>query len=427
MVEIEKYRARNLSELIISQKILQDISNWLKSWESGIPKKRSIILHGPPGTGKTTTAFAIAGEMGLPLIEMNASSDRSSDSMKRIAKMASAYMDLSSFIDGGKRDFEHIILIDEADNIFESRNPRTGGDTGGLSELARIVKSSHCPIIITMNDFYEFRRKSAGNDIVENSVVLDFRQFQRVRDNDYKTFKLSLLQRIRQIATEEGLVFDVAPVETAIERSRDDIRSILNDSLSSFSFRDEERRPFESSERDSRTSIFDCMRDTFKSGNYEKILSDLMDRDFETEDYIMWIDQNIPREIHEPEDLASAYDLVSRADLFLGRVLHKQHYAFKGYAEEIAAGVSFSIENRNSHFVKYDFPSTILKMSRLRDARESRKLLLTKLSRTCHTDIAKISEDMWFFSRLARNKKILSSMESRLSLSEKELAILRKG
>lgn len=427
MVELEKYRARNLSELIISHKILEEISGWLKSWENGPPAKRSLILHGPPGTGKTTTAYAIAGEMGLPLIEMNASSERSSDSMKRVAKMASLYMDLSSFMEGGTRDFQHIILIDEADNIFESRNPKAGGDTGGLSELAKIVKTTRCPIIITMNDYYEFRRKSAGKDIVDNSLVIDFRQFQRVRDTDFKTFKLSLLQRIRQIASEEGLVFETGPVERSIERSRDDIRSILNDSLASFSYRGENRKDFESSERDTQTSIFDCMRDTFKSGDYEKILSGLMDRDFETEDYIMWIDNNLSKEAREPEDLASSYDLVALADLFMGRVIKKQHYAFKGYAEEIAAGVSFSIASRNSHFVKYDFPSTILKMSRLRDSRESRKYLMTKLSRVCHTDISRIAEDLWFFSGLAKNKTILASIESRLSLSEKELAILRKG
>jgi replication factor C large subunit len=427
MDDLEKYRPTRVSDLIVNNKILEQITQWLRSWENGVPAKRAIILHGPPGTGKTTTAYAIAGEMGLPVVEMNASNERSSDSMKRVALMASLYRDLSTYDENVKREYDHIILIDEADNIFESRNSRVGGDTGGLTELARIIKSSRSPIIITMNEFYDFRRKSAGKDIVANSVVIEFRQFQRVRDTDYKSFKLSLLQRIRYIAEKEGLQFDPSVVERAIEVNRDDIRSIINDSLSSFSYRGENASGFESGSRDSETSIFDCMRDTFKSGNYEKILSDLMDRDFETEDYIMWIDQNIPREIHEPEDLASAYDLVSRADLFLGRVLHKQHYAFKRHAEEIAAGVSFSIENRNSHFVKYDFPSTILKMSRLRDARESRKLLLTKLSRTCHTDIAKISEDMWFFSRLARNKKILSSMESRLSLSEKELAILRKG
>ena len=427
MDDLEKYRPTRVSDLIVNNKILEQITQWLRSWENGVPAKRAIILHGPPGTGKTTTAYAIAGEMGLPVVEMNASNERSSESMKQVALMASLYRDLSTFDESVKREYDHIILIDEADNIFESRNSRVGGDTGGLTELAKIIKSSRSPIIITMNEFYDFRRKAAGKDIVANSVVIEFRQFQRVRDSDYKSFKLSLLQRIRHISEEEGLQFEPAVVERAIEVNRDDIRSIINDSLSSFSYRGEGASGFENGGRDSETSIFDCMRDTFKSRDYDRILQDLFGKDFETEDYLMWIDENTRSEVQETEDLESVYRLIAEADIFMGRVMHKQHYAFKGYAEEILAGVSFEIAKPNTHFVKYDFPKRILRMSRMRDGKETRRSLLTKLSRICHTDRSVLEDNMWYFRSLAKSKKALAEMQSVLSLTEKEVTLLKKG
>lgn len=99
-------------------------------------------------------AYAISGEMGWPIVEMNASDQRNRDGVRRVALMASLYRDISGTGTEGLR----LILIDEADNFFEGgRGGREsgGGDAGGLSELARVLRVSRNPIVITMNDFYE--------------------------------------------------------------------------------------------------------------------------------------------------------------------------------------------------------------------------------------------------------------------------------
>ena len=422
----EKYRATSVSELIISHRLLEEISGWIRLWREGTPTKRALILYGPPGTGKTTLAHVIAGESGVPVIEMNASDTRNSESMKRIAKMASLYGDLT-VADDNAIGFNKIILIDEADNIFESRSKSGGGDTGGVTELARIVPGTMSPIILTMNDFYGFRRKGPARDIINNSLAIEYRQFRRKNDLDYKSFRQRLSERLMFIADREGMIYRPEIIDLLISRNRDDIRAILNDAIAMMPYRDDAGATAEAGSRDVVRSIYDVISSTFKGRSYEQVLTQLMDKDFATEDYLMWLDKNLPSEATELSDLASAYDLLSLADDFVGRVIKKQHYAYKGYAEEIAAGLSTAIGKFNEKYVKYEFPSYIMKMSRLRDVRESRKTALARVSRLTHSGFRRTADNLWFFKEFSKNDENLDIIVDQLNLSEKEVSILKKA
>lgn len=425
----DKYRPTRMSELIISDGILQQIEKWLELWKAGTPVKKALILYGPPGSGKTTTAHVIAKEVGWPVVEMNASDQRNRESMKRIALMASLYRDLSFDYDADKsRGANKIILIDEADNIFEGRSSATGGDTGGISELNRVIKDTMNPVILTMNDFYEFRRKGSAREIIENSLTIEFKQYKRKNDSDYRQFKLKFIRRVNDILEKENVRIRNDLISEILERNSNDIRGTLNDIESLRSIPPDALNAIDGvALRDSTDSIYNIISKTFKSGDYDEILKSLYGKDFTTEDYIMWIDSNLSSEALEPEDLMNAYEFLSLADRFIGRVRKKQHYAFKMYAEEISAGVSMGIKSRNNHYVKYQFPSFIMKSSRMKESRKSRRMLLFKLGKISHMSARKIRDQFWFYKEIFNSdKKTFKEAAEKLDFSEKEESFLKK-
>jgi len=48
------------------------------------PENRAVVLYGKAGIGKTTTAHALAREMGWEFIELNASDQRTADVIEKV-------------------------------------------------------------------------------------------------------------------------------------------------------------------------------------------------------------------------------------------------------------------------------------------------------------------------------------------------------
>lgn len=89
--ERERQRLRRpLSTVILEQRqkdiIIDDIRNFLTRsgvlWyqEKGLPLRLGYLFSGPPGTGKSSLAFALASTFGLPVYMINLSSPKLNDS-----------------------------------------------------------------------------------------------------------------------------------------------------------------------------------------------------------------------------------------------------------------------------------------------------------------------------------------------------------
>jgi SpoVK/Ycf46/Vps4 family AAA+-type ATPase len=71
------YPKTRLSEMILDDALNRQIHRVIREQrhaerilENGLSPRRKLLLVGPPGTGKTLTASALAGELGLPLLQV---------------------------------------------------------------------------------------------------------------------------------------------------------------------------------------------------------------------------------------------------------------------------------------------------------------------------------------------------------------------
>ncbi|KAI9505621.1 Ribosome biogenesis ATPase rix7 [Coemansia spiralis] len=82
---------------------------------TGVQPPRGVLLHGPPGCGKTLLANAIAGEVGMPFIQISAPSivsGMSGESEKKLRELFDGARDLAPCI----------VFIDEIDAITPKRD-----------------------------------------------------------------------------------------------------------------------------------------------------------------------------------------------------------------------------------------------------------------------------------------------------------------
>ncbi|HEY9702458.1 MAG TPA: AAA family ATPase, partial [Allocoleopsis sp.] len=129
-----KYKPKNTKEIIGQSKALDDVKLKISEYSSKKVKK-ALLLYGPSGTGKTSTIHALAQELDLELIEVNASDTRNAAGLEE--KIFPAIKQQSLF---GK---SKIILIDEIDGLSGTN------DRGGPSSIVKLIEESPFPVILT--------------------------------------------------------------------------------------------------------------------------------------------------------------------------------------------------------------------------------------------------------------------------------------
>ncbi|KAJ7643186.1 P-loop containing nucleoside triphosphate hydrolase protein [Mycena rosella] len=120
---------RPLSSIILPpgviDTLMQDATEFLETenWyiEAGIPHRRGYLLHGPPGTGKTSTIYALAGALNLEIYSLSLASHSVDDGFLQRAA--------SSIPKHG------LLLIEDIDCAFASRDDEDGDDERGMPRI----------------------------------------------------------------------------------------------------------------------------------------------------------------------------------------------------------------------------------------------------------------------------------------------------
>ncbi len=380
----EKYRPRTLSNVVGNKKALGALRRWAAAWEEGRPKKRAAILHGEPGIGKTTSALALANDMGWGVIEMNASDSRNADVINRVAGVGASnetFSDAGDFV-STKRGGRKLIVMDEADNIFGRE------DRGGISALVNIISETNQPIILIANDHYGLTKRSS-------------KLKSRCQSIPFKTIKKGEIKKhVKRICTKEKLEITADALSKLVENASGDLRCAVNDLQSIARGRDRRTITLQDLNalgvRDSKVGIFDAVRKVLQSDSLALARSTLRDLDETPEQVVLWVDENLPHEYKAARDLERGFNYLSRADVFLGRVHLRREYRFWAYASDLmGGGVAVAKQRRYRGWTRYKFPTYLRKMGRSKGARMKRHSVMTKIGSLCHMSTNAVKNDMY--------------------------------
>ncbi len=379
-----KYRPRSLKGIVGNPTAVNHLRRWAESWQGAKPpEKRGLILAGDPGIGKTTAAHALAHDFDWTLIELNASDARNAAAIEKVALRGALY---DSFGPDGSfqqasRGFHKLIILDEADSLVERveggrKLTKDLSDRGGKPAIVRTLRQTNQPIILIVNDLYSLTKGSGGPLRSLTRII----RFQKLR----VPTMVAILQRV---CDTEGVKAETEALAELAQNAAGDLRAALND-LQGLAEAGEvtlDRVRWLGS-RDRQKEMMELLEIVFETMDYQTPRKAAHDVEENPETIALWVDDNLPRAYTDPYDLQRAYDALSRADLYLGRVRRRQYYGFWSYASEMAtSGVALAKKRPLNYHSRYRFPSWLMHMGRSRGRRAVRKNALSALARHCHT------------------------------------------
>lgn len=386
----EKYRPKRLSEIVNQKQALIKIENWIKQWSHGMPKKKALLLAGPPGSGKTSTVYALANEYKFEVIELNASDERTFEKIRR-------YLDAAYTLDVfGRR--RKLIFLDEVDNMEPS----------GAYEIAKLIGKARNPIIMSANKYWKVPMD------IRNKVEIV--EYKRLTQRDIES-------ALWRIVKAEGLFAPKEIIKEIAKRANGDLRAAINDLQSAVVSIEDAKQILVY--RDSERSIFQALGMIFGSDNVKRAKMALMNVDNTPDEVLLWIEENIPYMYSTPEEIAKAYDAISRADIYLGRATTTGNYGLWKYAIDMMTGGVAVAGTKKRGFLKFYPPKTLRMLKDTKEERGIRDSIIRKIIKQMHMSKLEAIETMQIFKSIFENNlDVAAHIAVFLDLGDKELEFL---
>lgn len=392
---VKKYEPESLGDFAGQNKQLKKLREWYESWKPG---DDALLLHGPPGDGKTSSVYALANDKELEIMEINASDKRNKSEIEEIAGSASQQISLT-----GKKK---VILVDEVDGLSGR------SDRGGVGAIIDVIKKSKFPVVLTANNPYDSKLRSLRN----YCELVDFG----------KVHLSSMTAFLANICEKEGIEAERKLLKQIARQASGDLRSAISDletiakGKDRISREDLDALGYREREKD----IFEILKVLFKTEN-PKTAKDILDNVGKDSDEIFWwIEENVPREYEKPEEIAGAFDQLSMADLFKARIRRRQNWALMKYVMDLmSGGVATSKDKKYSKFTRYQPPQRLKRYGRSKGERKRMKEISEKLLDRFHISSSKLKMEYFplFQWLIEKEEGFKESLRKEYGLTDEEI------
>ena len=398
----EKFAPQKFSELVGNPSAVAAVKKWSNGWKNGA-RQKPLLFFGNTGLGKTLLAEITAKETGWQFFELNASDFRTKDIIERVAGAAA----LNSSFSGELR----LVLIDEVDGLQGT------ADKGGSAAIGALLKQASQPMILTCNEIYGDTGKKLSSIKAQCEIV----KFDKPRFDMIAKFLV-------KICDSEKIDYDLKSIEELAKSANGDIRSVLLDlqTIAEHSKKITVQDVKEMGFRERQQDVFKVLQKIFHAKTIEECQNARYTADVDSGMLLSWIEENIPRHFKQADDNARAFNYLSRADIFNGRIFKRQHYGFLRYSSELStSGVAIQREHHYPGFVGYRFPEKISTLGASKGLRAGKKGVAEKMQAKVHGSIKQImNEDLAFLEPVFKDEKKIREWTALFEFDEDNLAFL---
>ena len=357
---VEKYRPASLSDITGNGTAIRQVIAWARDWHAGVSP---LLLYGKPGTGKTSTAHALAHDMGWEPIEFNASDQRTGPVLEHIAGASATTTSLTGNDDGEWAPRRKLIIFDEADNLHGS------ADRGGAKAIIGIIKEAKQPVMLIANDIYGMDK--------EIKTQCDMVQFRALTAR-------SVAPRLRYICSKEGVTCSDGAVQVIAESAGGDLRAAVNMLYAAAAGMDHlDEDMVSSSQKDERSTIFDLISALFQRTRDQDLLRKSYELSDTPDTIVQWVQANIDH-LDDLPSIAAADAYLAESDLFIGRTLRRQYYTMWRYATAIMLIGTASVADGRGLHARINSPGRWRRMATAKQQKGTRNSVFKKVGESYH-------------------------------------------
>ena len=220
-IYIEKFRPKTIDDLIVPQKLKEQMLEWVNDEEM----PNLLLSSRTPGTGKTSTCHVLINEIGADALFINASLEPNIDLLRNKIQ---GFVSTASF-DGNPK----IVVLDEADFLnANSTQPALRGFIEQFSKNSRFILTCNYPnkIIeplrdrLMLIDFDEMMQKNKEELIkatfLRNKEVLDHEKIEYTKEDliwlikhFYPSNRL-ILNKMQQMTQGKKLIINKSDIDS---------------------------------------------------------------------------------------------------------------------------------------------------------------------------------------------------------------------